>query len=70
MQTKRKNSYIIIAIKDWNAKIGDQMEGGWGIQSDWSCGPIVKLSKKGDLTEYGNWGGISIMSVPAKVMGE
>lgn len=25
------------------------------IPEDWNCGLIVKLPKKGDLTEYGNW---------------
>ena len=39
------------------------------IPEDWNCGLIVKLPKKGDLTDCGNWRGITLLSVPAKVMG-
>ena len=39
------------------------------IPEDWNCGLIVKLQKKGNLTECGNWRGITLLSVPAKVMG-
>ena len=35
----------------------------------WKQGLIVKLPKKGDLSECGNWGGITITSVPSKVFG-
>jgi len=35
---------------------------------NWNCGLIVKLPKKGNLTECGNWRGVTL-SVPAKVMG-
>ena len=39
------------------------------VPEDWSKGLIVKLAKKGDLTDCGNWRGITLMSVPAKIMG-
>ena len=39
------------------------------IPEDWNCGLIVKLPKKGNLTDCGNWRGITLLSVPAKVMG-
>ena len=39
------------------------------IPEDWNCGLIVKLPKKGDLTDCGNWSGITLLSVPAKVIG-
>ena len=39
------------------------------IPEDWNCGLVVKLPKKGDLTDCGNWRGITLLSVPAKVMG-
>ena len=39
------------------------------ILEDWNCGLIVKLPKKGNLTDCGNWRGITLLSVPAKVMG-
>ena len=45
----------------------------WDNETDsaayWDKGLIVKLAKKGDLTECGNWKGITLMSVVAKVMG-
>ena len=37
---------------------------------DWRRGLIVKIAKKGDLTKGGNWRGITLMSVAAKVMGK
>ena len=39
------------------------------IPEDWNCGLIVKLPKKGNLIDCGNWRGITLLSVPAKVMG-
>ena len=36
----------------------------------WRRGLIVKIAKKGDLTKCGNWRGITLMSVAAKVMGK
>ena len=33
----------------------------------WKQGLIVKIPKKGDLTECGNWRGITLTSVPSKV---
>ena len=35
----------------------------------WKQGLIVKLPKKGDLTDCGNWRGITLTSVPSKVFG-
>ena len=35
----------------------------------WKQGLIVKIPKKGDLTECGNWRGITLISVPSKVFG-
>ena len=35
----------------------------------WKQGLIVKIPKKGDLTECGNWRGITLTSVPSKVFG-
>ena len=35
----------------------------------WKQGLIVKIPKNGDLTEWGNWGGITLTSVPSKVFG-
>ena len=39
------------------------------IPADWKKGLIVRLPKKGNLTKCGNWRGITLMSVVAKVMG-
>ena len=40
------------------------------IPEDWSRGLIIKLPKKGDLTSCGNWRGITLMSIVAKVLGK
>lgn len=40
------------------------------IPDDWKKGIIVKLPKKGDLTCAGNWRGITLLCIPAKIMGK
>ena len=40
------------------------------VPADWSKNLIVRLAKKGDLTKCGNWKGITLMPVVAKVMGK
>lgn len=40
------------------------------IPDDWKKGIIVKLPKKGDLTCAGNWRGITLLCLPAKIMGK
>ena len=43
----------------------------WGEQhvpKDWKKGVIIKLPKKGDLSNCGNWRGITLLSVPGKVL--
>ena len=40
------------------------------IPEDWCKGLIVELPKKGDLTNCGNWRGITLMPTAAKVMGK
>lgn len=40
------------------------------VPTDWRRGLIVKIAKIGDLTKCGNWRGITLMSVVAKVMGK
>ena len=37
------------------------------VPDDWQKGIIIKLPKKGDLSECGNWRGINLLSVPGKV---
>ena len=39
------------------------------IPEDWKKGLISKIPKKGSLTECGNWRGITLSSVPAKILG-
>ena len=39
------------------------------VPKTWKQGLIVKIPKKGDLTECGNWRGITLTSVPSKVFG-
>lgn len=43
----------------WNEK---------NVPEEWTKGIIVKIPKKGDLSDCGNWRGITLLSVPAKVL--
>ena len=38
------------------------------IPADWKMGHIVKLPKKGDLSNCGNWRGITLLSIASKVL--
>lgn len=38
------------------------------VPSDWRNGHIVKLPKKGDLSECKNWRGIQLLSLPSKIL--
>jgi len=38
------------------------------IPKDWKHGLIIKLSKKGDLTECSNWRGITLLSIIGKIL--
>ena len=38
------------------------------IPADWKKGSIVKLPKKGDLSSCSNWRGITLLSIPGKVL--
>ena len=38
------------------------------IPEDWRQGHLIKLPKKGDLTECQNWRGITLLSIPGKVL--
>ena len=35
---------------------------------EWRCGTIIKLPKKGNLSDCNNWRGITLLSVPGKVL--
>ncbi len=39
------------------------------VPKTWKQGVIVKIPKKGKLTECGNWRGITLTYVPSKVFG-
>ncbi|KAL6491468.1 hypothetical protein MHYP_G00018130 [Metynnis hypsauchen] len=38
------------------------------VPADWKLGYLVKLPKKGDLSQCGNWRGIMLLSIPSKVL--
>ena len=38
------------------------------ITSDWMRGLIVRIPKKGNLSECSNWRGIILLSVPGKIL--
>ena len=40
------------------------------VPNDWRCGLIIRLPKKGNLMECGNWRGITLLPVAAKVLGK
>jgi len=35
---------------------------------DWSQGIIMRIPKQGALSEYSNWRGITLLSVPSKIL--
>ena len=39
------------------------------IPEEWQKGVIIKLPKKGDLENCNNWRGVTLLSVPSKVLG-
>jgi hypothetical protein len=40
------------------------------VPNDWKKGLLVKLPKKGDVTNCKNWRGITLLSVPNKILSE
>ena len=38
------------------------------IPEDWEAGLITKIPKKGDLSNCNNWSGITLLSIPSKIM--
>jgi len=38
------------------------------IPNDWKRGLIIKLPKKGDLTECSNWRGITLLNIIGKIL--
>ena len=41
---------------------------GEGIPSDWSKGVIIAIPKKGTLSDCNNWRGITLLSLPSKIV--
>lgn len=64
---------VLKADKDTTVnKLEDIFKLAWDaeeVPGDWKDGLIVKLPKKGDLTKCGNWRGLTLMSIPAKLLG-
>ena len=40
------------------------------VPNDWRCGLIIRLTKNGNFMECGNWRGITLLPVVAKVLGK
>ena len=40
------------------------------VPDDWKRGIIIKIPKKGTLTDCNNWRGITLLSVPGKILGK
>jgi hypothetical protein len=38
------------------------------LPDEWKKGIMIKLPKKGDLTNYNNWRGITSLSLPSKIL--
>ena len=58
-----KDSIVIELTKLFN-KIWNTEE----VPDDWRHGVIIKLPKKGNLSDFGNWRGITLLSIPGKVL--
>ena len=41
---------------------------GEEVPEDWTKGVIIRIPKKGDLTDCNNWRGITLLSVPSKIL--
>ena len=54
---------------DWLADLFNTIWEQKVVPKTWKQGLILKLPKKGDLSEWGNWRGITLTSVPSKVFG-
>ena len=54
---------------DWLADLFSTIWEQEVVPKTWKQGLIVKLPKKGDLSECGNWRGITLTSVPSKEFG-
>ena len=67
LQAELFKADVITASKvftDLFAKIWDHET----IPKDWSKGLISKIPKKGDLSNCDNWRGITLLSIPSKVV--
>ena len=51
-------------LKEYFRKVWEKEE----IPTDWERGIIIKLPKKGDLGNCDNWRGITLLSIPSKVL--
>jgi hypothetical protein len=38
------------------------------LPDEWKKGTLIKLPKKGDLTNCNNWRGITLLSLPSKIL--
>jgi hypothetical protein len=38
------------------------------IPEDWEEGLIIKIPKKGDLSYCNNWRGVTLLSIPSKIL--
>ena len=55
-------------IINWLHKLLNKMWTNEEIPDDWRRGLMIKLPKKGDTTSCQNWRGITLLSIPSKVL--
>ena len=53
----------------WLKKIYDEIWEAEETPKDWAKGLLITLPKKGDLTKCENWRGITLISIPSKILG-
>ena len=71
---KTLRKYLIIKSrheykKKWLVKLFRTFWEQENVPKTWKQGLIIKIPKKGDLTECGNWRGITLTFIPSKVFG-
>ena len=53
-------------IVKWMYQLCNQVWNSGEVPEDWRHGAVVCIPKKGNLTEFDNWKGVTLLSIPGK----